>query len=452
MIITKKSLPRRTVLRGFGAALALPLLDGMVPALTALGSTAAAPKPRLGFVYKPHGAVMNKWTPSTEGRGFEFTEILKPLESYREQLTVLTGLDHKPAAQLPGDPAGGHGRITGAFLTGVHAKPTEGADFEAGTSVDQIAASHLGEQTQLGSLELGIGLPEFGGACDAGYSCAYISTLSWSTPTTPLPMESQPRAVFERLFGDGTSTDPEARRLRMDQDRSILDAVTDKVSRMKNNLGVRDVAKLDDYLTSVRDVERRIQRAEADVDKELPFVERPAGGTPATFDEYVKVMFDLQVLAYQTDLTRVISFLMTPELTAQTYPEIGVPDPHHALSHHENNPESLVKLIKVANYHSQLFAYYLDKLRSTPDGDGTLLDQMMILYGSGMSNSNLHNTQNLPLLVAGGGAGQLRGGRHIRYAAETPLTNLYLTLLDRMGVPVEQIGDSTGKLPNLSDV
>ena len=238
----------------------------------------------------------------------------------------------------------------------------------------------------------------------------------------------------------------------MDQDRSILDAVTDKVSRMKNNLGVRDVAKLDDYLTSVRDVERRIQRAEADVDKELPFVERPAGGTPATFDEYVKVMFDLQVLAYQTDLTRVISFLMTPELTAQTYPELGVPDPHHALSHHENNPDSLVKLVTVANYHSQLFAYYLDRLRATPDGDGTLLDQMMILYGSGMSNSNLHNTQNLPLLVAGGGAGQLRGGRHIRYAAETPLTNLYLTLLDRMGVPVEQIGDSTGKLPNLSDV
>ena len=452
MIITKKALPRRTVLRGFGAALALPLLDGMVPALTALAKTVAAPKPRLGFVYKPHGAVMNQWTPVAEGTSFDFRPILKPLEPFRERLLVLSGLDHKPAAQLPGDPAGGHGRITGAFLTGVHAKPTEGADFEAGTSVDQIAAQQLGDQTQLASLELGIGLPEFGGACDAGFSCAYISTLSWSTPTTPLPMESQPRAIFERLFGDGTSTDPVARRKRMEQDRSILDAVTHKVARLKKNLGVRDLAKLDDYLTAVRDVERRIQRAEADVDRELPLVDRPAGGTPDTFDEHVKLMFDLQVLAYQTDLTRVITFLMTPELTAQTYPEIGVPDAHHALSHHENNPESLVKLTKVATYHTELFAYYLKKLRATPDGDGSLLDQVMILYGSGMSNSNLHNIQKLPIVVAGGGSGRLRGGRHIRYADETPLTNLYLALLNKLDVRVDRIGDSTGELAHLSEI
>ena len=452
MMITKKTLPRRTVLRGLGTAVALPLLDGMVPALTALAQTAARPKPRLGVVYVPHGAVMRNWTPAVEGTGFEFTPILQPLAPFRDHLSVLSGLDHAPAAQMPGDPAGGHGRITGAFLTGVHAKPTEGADFEAGTSFDQIAAGQLGRHTQLASLEVGIGLPDFGGACDAGFSCAYISTLSWSTPTTPLPMESHPRAVFERLFGDGTSTDPAARRERRQKDRSILDAVTAKVARLRNGLGSADRAKLFDYLTAVRDVERRIQRAEVEGDRALPVVERPAAGIPVSFEEYVKVMFDLQVLAYQTDLTRVITFLMTPELTAQTYPQIGVPDPHHALSHHENNSESLAKLTKIGGYHTGLFSYYLKKLRSTPDGDGSLLDQVMILYGSGMSNSNLHNIQKLPILLAGGGAGRLRGGRHIRYADETPLTNLYLTLLNKLDVPVESVGDSTGVLQHLTDI
>jgi hypothetical protein len=452
MIITKQALSRRTVLRGLGTTVALPLLDAMVPAMTALAQTPARPKPRLGVVYVPHGAVMNNWTPAVEGSGFAFTPILQPLERYRDNLLVLSGLDHAPAAQMPGDPAGGHGRITGAFLTGVHAKPTEGADFETGKSMDQIAADQLGRQTQLGSLEVGIGLPDFGGACDAGFSCAYISTLSWSTPTTPLPMESNPRAVFERLFGDGTSTDPAARRERRQRDRSILDAVTAKVARLQDGLGAADRAKLTDYLTAVRDVERRIERAEAEVERELPVVDRPEAGAPASFEDYVKVMFDLQVLAYQTDLTRVISFLMTPELTAQTYPQIGVPDPHHALSHHENNPESLAKLIKVGSYHTGLFAYYLDKLAATPDGDGSLLDQVMILYGSGMSNSNLHNIQKLPILLAGGGAGQLSGGRHIRYADETPLTNLYMTLLGKLDVPVERIGDSTGTLRHLTDV
>ena len=452
MIITKRVLPRRTVLRGLGTAVALPLLDGMVPALTALSRTAAAPKPRLGVVYVPHGAVMNNWTPATDGAGFAFTPILQPLEGFRDHLTVLSGLDHKPAAQMPGDPAGGHGRITGAFLTGVHAKPTEGADFEAGRSMDQIAAEQLGQQTQLASLEVGIGLPEFGGACDAGFSCAYISTLAWSTPTTPLPMESNPRAVFERLFGDGMSTDPTPRRERMEKDRSILDAVTQKVARLQDGLGTADRAKLTDYLAAVRDVERRIQRAEADFDRELPVVDRPSASIPSSFDEYVKVMFDLQVLAYQADLTRVVTFLLTPELTAQTYPQIGVPDPHHALSHHENNPESLAKLVKVGTYHTTLFSYYLEKLRATPDGDGSLLDQVMVVYGSGMSNSNLHNIQKLPILLAGGGAGQLRGNRHLRYADETPLTNLYLTLLDKMDVRVDRFGDSSGRLEGLAGV
>ena len=452
MIITKKALARRTVLRGIGTTLALPLLDGMVPALTATARTAAAPKPRLGVVYVPHGAVMDNWTPATQGAGFKFSPILQPLESFRDRLLVLSGLDHAPAAQMPGDPAGGHGRITGAFLTGVHAKPTEGADFEAGRSFDQIAAARLGQQVELASLEVGIGLPEFGGACDAGFSCAYISTLCWSGPTTPLPMESNPRALFERLFGDGTSTDPAARRERLGKDRSILDAVTEKIALLQKGLGATDRAKLGDYLTAVRDVERRIERAEDAVDRELPLVERPSGGVPTSFDEYVKVMFDLQVLAYQSDLTRVISFLMTPELTAQTYPEIGVPDAHHALSHHENKPESLVKLTKIGSYHTELFAYYLEKLRITSDGEKSLLDQVMVLYGSGMSNSNLHNIQKLPILLAGGGAGQLRGGRHIQYADETPLTNLYLTLLSKLDVPVGRIGDSTGELPYLSDL
>ena len=452
MIITKKALARRTVLRGIGTTLALPLLDGMVPALTATARTAAAPKPRLGVVYVPHGAVMDNWTPATQGAGFKFSPILQPLESFRDRLLVLSGLDHAPAAQMPGDPAGGHGRITGAFLTGVHAKPTEGADFEAGRSFDQIAAARLGQQVELASLEVGIGLPEFGGACDAGFSCAYISTLCWSGPTTPLPMESNPRALFERLFGDGTSTDPAARRERLGKDRSILDAVTEKIALLQKGLGATDRAKLGDYLTAVRDVERRIERAEDAVDRELPLVERPAGGVPTSFDEYVKVMFDLQVLAYQSDLTRVISFLMTPELTAQTYPEIGVPDAHHALSHHENKPESLVKLTKIGSYHTELFAYYLEKLRITSDGEKSLLDQVMVLYGSGMSNSNLHNIQKLPILLAGGGAGQLRGGRHVQYADETPLTNLYLTLLSKLDVPVDRIGDSTGELPYLSDL
>ena len=449
MIITKKALPRRTILHGLGAAVALPLLDGMVPALTAVAKTAAKPKTRLGVIYVPHGAVMNNWTPAADGAAFEFTPILQPLEQFRDRLHVLSNLDHAPAAQMPGDPAGGHGRITGAFLTGVHAKPTEGADFKAGKSVDQIAADRLGRHTELASLELGIGLPDFSGACDAGFSCTYISTLSWSTPTTPLPMESNPRAVFERLFGDGTSTDPADRRARLQEDRSILDAVTEKVGRLQAGLGARDRAKLGDYLAAVRDVERRIQRVEASADRELPVVDRPSGNIPADFEEHVKVMFDLQVLAYQSDLTRIISFMMTPELSAQTYPQIGVPDPHHALSHHENDSEKLAKLTKVGVYHTTLLSYYLDRLRATPDGDGTLLDQVMVLYGSGMSNSNLHNIQKLPILLAGGGAGRLRSGRHITYADETPLTNLYVSLLDKLDVPVDDFGDSTGKLAGL---
>lgn len=458
MIITKKAIPRRTVLRGMGATLALPLLDGMVPALTASRRTAAAPIGRLGIVYVPHGAAMNNgagidnWTPSGEGSGFAFSPILAPLEPFRSQLLVLSGLDHKPAAQLPGEPAGGHGRIGGAFLTGVHAKPTEGADFEAGISIDQIAAAELGKQTQLSSLEITLAPTGLAGACDAGFSCAYTSTLCWRTPTTPLPMENNPRALFERLFGDSGTTDQSARLARLSEDRSILDVITEKVARLQGGLGSRDRAKLSEYLDAVRDVERRIQTAEAQSSRELPAFEQPSGSIPTAFEEYAKLMFDLELLAFQSDLTRVITFMIAPELSGRPYPEIGVPDQHHALSHHQDNPERLAKLTRVNVYHVQLFSYLLEKLRSTPDGDGSLLDHTTMLYGSGMSNPNYHDIHKLPVLVAGGGAGQIKGGRHLRYPDDTPLTNLYLTVLNKLGVPVERVGDSTGRIEHLSDV
>jgi hypothetical protein len=423
-----------------------------VPAFAAARDPVARAASRLGFVYVPHGAVMQNWTPQTEGADFAFTPILEPLQPFRRQLLVLSGLDHQPAAQLPGEPGGGHGRIGGAFLTGVHAKPTEGADFEAGVSVDQLAAALLGRDTQLASLELGLGSTEFAGACDAGFSCAYTSTLCWRTPTSPLPMESNPRAVFERMFGDGDSTDPAARRTRLQKQRSLLDAVTEKVADLQRGLGSRDRSKLTEYLESVRDVERRIEKAEAQTGRQLPVVEQPTGSIPSSFEEYVRLMFDLQVLAYQSDLTHVITFMMTPELSAQTYPQIGVPEPHHSLSHHQNRAESLQKLTKLQNYHAGLLAYYLEKLKATPDGDGSLLDHITLVYGSGMSDSNVHDVHGLPILLLGGGAGLLKSGRHLRYPEGTPLTNLYLTLLNKLGVPVERVGDSTGQVAHLSDL
>jgi hypothetical protein len=452
MIITKKSIPRRTVLRGLGTALALPLLDSMVPALSALGRTAARPKTRLGIVYVPHGAVMNKWTPAVDGDAFELSPILQPLQPFRKRLAVISGLDNRPALALQGEPAGGHGRIGAAFLTGVHAKPTEGADFRAGVSIDQIAASRLADETELASLELGLESTDLAGACDVGFSCAYVNTLCWRSPTTPLPMENNPRAAFERLFGDSASTDSSARLARIESDRSLLDSVTEKVGDLQRGLGAPDRVKLAEYLEAVRDIERRIQKAEGQSARELPLVEAPSGSIPAAFDEYAKVMLDLQVLAYQSDLTRVITFMIGKELSNRTYPEIGVPDPHHPLSHHQNDPQKLEKLSRVNILHAQLFAYYLEKLASTPDGDGSLLDQIVLLYGSGMGDSNLHDPRNLPLLIAGGGSGLIRGGRHLRYPKETPLTNLYLTILEKVGVPVERIGDSTGALELLSGV
>ncbi len=451
MIVLKKALPRRTVLRGLGAAVALPLLDGMVPAFAALRNTAAAPTPRLSILYTGNGAVMPDWTPAGEGPDFELSPILAPLRPYRDRVLVVSGLDNEPGARRPGEPAGGHGRISGSFLTGVHVKPTEGANFEAGVSIDQIAAQHLGRHTQLASLELSLESTEFAGACDAGFSCAYITTVSWRSPTTPLPMENNPRAVFERLFGDSQSTDPAARRARIETDRSILDSVADKAAHLRQRLGARDGAKLAEYLDAVRDVERRVQMAEAQSGRALPVVDQPPG-VPADFEEYVKLMYDLQVVAFQADLTRVITCMLAPELSSRAYPEIGVAEPHHAISHHQNKPENLAQLTRINTYHTQLFSYFLEKLQSTPDGDGSLLDHLTIVYGRGMADSNAHTPMGLPLLLAGGGAGQLAGGRHVRYPDGTPLTNLYVSLLGKVGVPVETIGDSTGKLKHLSGV
>ena len=450
MITGKKSLPRRAFLRGVGATIALPLLDSMVPAFAATRDTAEKPISRLGVVYVPHGAVMDKWTPTATGKNFELSPILEPLAPFRDQLLVVSGLDNRPALHREGEPVAGHGPITGAFLTGAHAKPTEGANVESGVSMDQIAARHFAKDTQLASLELGLEENDIAGACDVGYSCAYINSISWRTPTTPLPVQNNPRAVFERLFGDSDTTETEARRARLLKEASILDAVTAKVSRLQAKLGASDRNKLDEYLESVRDIERRIQKAEEQIDRDLPLMERPSGAIPATFEAHCKVMMDLQVLAYQTDMTRVITFMISKELSNHTYPEIGVPEPHHPLSHHQERPESLEKLVKLQTFHMQMFAYYLEKLRSTPDGDGSLLDHILIMYGSGMGNSNLHDPRNLPMLVAGGGSGRIDTGNHIRCPEGTPLSNLFLTLLNKVGVPAENIGDSTGQIQQIS--
>ena len=451
MIVTKKAVPRRAVLRGIGATLALPLLDGMVPALTALSKTAAKPTNRLGVVYVPNGIMMEHWTPAAAGTAFEITPIVEPLAPFQDHLLMLSGLVNKEADAMPGEGAGDHSRGQGAFLTGVHPKKTEGADIQAGISMDQIAAKELGQYTQLASLELALESSDFVGSCDPGYSCVYESTISWRSPTTPLPMEHNPRAVFERLFGDNGSTDPAARVVRIREDRSILDAVTQTVARLQRGLGSRDRAKLTEYLEAIRDVERRIQKAEEQSARELPVVEQPAG-VPTTYEEHAKLMFDLQVLAYQCDLTRVITFMMGRELSNRTYPEIGVPDAHHSVTHHQGDPEKMARVTNINTYHAKLFAYFLEKLRSTPDGDGSLLDHAMIIYGSGLSDGNMHAHNDLPILLAGGGAGQIKGGRRLRFSNETPLMNLHLTVLDKMGIPVESIGDSTGKFQQLSIV
>ena len=452
MMITKKSLPRRTFLRGVGASLALPLLDGMVPAFAAVRKTAAAPRPRLFTGYVPNGVIMDAWTPATEGARFDLPATLEPLAPFKEQLVVVTGLADAPAFPLPGEGTGDHVRAAATFLTGVHPKKTEGADIRGGTSMDQIAARVLGTDTVLTSLELSLDPNELIGACEAGWSCAYSNTLSWSNATTPLPMENQPRAVFERLFGDASDTTPEARRARLREDRSILDSLVHEVADFQRSLGPTDRDKVTQYLEAIRDIERRIQLAEGQSTRELPELARPTGGIPDTFAEHARLMFDLQVLALQADLTRVITFMMSREVSPRTYPELDIPDPHHGLSHHQNRPEQMAKLARVNRHHIEQLAYFMDRLNATPDGDGTLLDQVLIQYGCGISDGNQHLHVNLPILVAGGGAGTLAGGRHLRVAEDTPLTNLHLSLLEKLGAPTERLGDSTGTVKHLSDV
>ena len=445
MMIFKKAIPRRTFLRGVSATLALPLLDGMIPAVARAAGTAAKPVIRTGFVYVPNGINMSKWTPATEGAGFEMTPILEPLASFRDRLLVLTGLDQNQATALPGEGGAFHTRTTVAWLTGVHPKATKGVDILAGVSVDQLAAKELGKETQLASLEMALDASASAGVCEGEYTCAYANTLSWRTPTTPLPMENKPRAVFERLFGDSDTTDATARLARIRENHSILDSLTREVGRLQTRLHAKDRAKLAEYLDAIRDIERRIQIAEQQSTLELPTLERP-DAVPASFEEYAKLMFDLQVLALQTDMTRVVTFRMGRESSGRTFGEIGVSESHHSVSHHRGDPRQMEKGAKIDAYHIKLFSYLLDKLRSTPDGDGTLLDHVMLLYGAGMSDGNMHTNQSLPVLLAGGAAGKLKGGRHIVYPKATPMTNLFLSMLDTMGIHIDKLGDSTGKL------
>ena len=449
MIITKKSLDRRTLLRGMGAALALPLLDSMVPALA--GANAAKPVVRLGFVFHPVGMIMKDWTPATEGTAFEITTTMKALEPFRDRMVVLSGLAQVQGRAL-GDGAGDHAREGATWLTGVHPKKTEGAGIRAGISADQIAARELGKNTQLASLELGLESPSLAGGCDSGYSCAYTNTLSWRTPTTPLPVEVNPRAVFERLFGDGDSTEPSARLAALKEQRSILDYVSGSIDRLETKLGASDRGKLSEYVEAIRDIERRIQKAEQqNASLKLPVMERPSS-IPEVFEDHARLMMDLQVMAYQTDMTRVITFMLGRAGSNRPYPNIGISDGHHSITHHQNDPVKIANVAKIDGYLVKTFAYYLDKLKSTPDGDGNLLDHMLIVYGSSLSDANAHTHHDLPIALLGGGAGQVKGGRHLKYPKDTPMNNLLVSMLDKAGVPTEHLGDATGELTHLTDL
>ena len=450
--ITKKHVSRRSLLRGAGAALALPFLDSMVPALKAARETASNAPVRMGFVYTPNGIIPGAWTPTAEGAGFEFMRSMKPIEAFRDRLLVLTNLAQIQGRAL-GDGAGDHARAGATWLTGVHPKKTEGAGIHAGISIDQIAAKELGKSTQLASLEVGLDSPSLAGGCDSGYSCAYTNTISWRGPTTPNPMEMNPRSVFERLFGDGDSTDAASRMASLKEQRSILDYIAGDIDRMETNLGPRDRSKLSEYLDSIRDVERRIQKAEEqNATLKLPALEKPSG-VPAEFEDHAKLMIDLQVIAFQADLTRVITFMVGREGSNRSYREIGVSDGHHSVTHHQNDPEKIEKVTKIDTYHTSLLAYYLQKMQETKDGDGSLLDHSMILYGSSICDGNAHTHHNLPLVLAGGASGSIKGGRHLVFPKETPMNHLLLTMLDKARVPApENYGDSTGRVQHLSDV
>lgn len=443
MIITGKSLSRRTVLRGLGATLALPLLDSMVPALSRAATKAPV---RLGFVYHPTGMIMEQYTPASEGAGFAFTPTLKPLEAYRDRLNVFTGLAQMNGRAL-GDGPGDHAREGATWLTGVHPKRSE-TDIRCGVSADQLAARELGKQTQLASLEVSLEPPSFAGTCDQNYSCAYTNTVSWRSETLPMPMETSPRALFERLFGEGESTDPAARRAALKEQRSLLDYVTGSIDRLETKLGSSDRNKLSEYLEAIRDIERRIQKAELQsAEMKLPEMQRPSS-IPETFEEQAKLMTDLQIMAWQTDMTRVLTFMYGHAGSNRSYRAIGIADGHHSISHHQNDPEKIAKVAKIDQHLFSTFSYFVERLKATPDGDGSLLDHSLVLYGSSLSDANVHMHHNLPTLVVGGGGG-MKGGRHLKYKEGTPLNNLFLTMLNKAGVPAESFGDSTGELTNV---
>jgi len=438
MAFLTKSLPRRTVLRGLGATMALPFLDAMLPAFSIRGLAAAKPVHRFQTFYVPNGMAMEYWLPKGEGTAFELSPILEPLAPFREQMLVLSGLKANWNYI--------HAGASGSFLTGTVRGGRNEIEIIADVSVDQLLARHFAGETQVASLELSMDAPANAGACTGILSCVYTHTLSWRSPTQPLPMEWNPRAVFERLFGDSGSTNRAAREARLRQHKSILDSVTEKLASLKRELGPQDQTKVDQYADAVRDVERRIEKAEQQSGLELPALEQPQGAPPV-FEDHLALMLDLQLLAFQSDLTRVISFMLGKEQSARPYPQIGVPEAHHPLSHHNDVPELIAHMSKINRYHTQLFSKYLERLRATPDGDGSLLDHTTILYGSGISNSTRHSGDNLPLLVMGGGAGTLKGGRHLTYSGKPTMANLLVTLMDKMDVPVERVGGSTGKLP-----
>lgn len=439
--ITKKYIPRRTFLKGVGASLALPLLDAMVPAATATSRTAANGVRRLGYVFMPMGCDQSRWTPGSDDTLDKLSPILDSLAPVKDHTTVFTNMELKPA--YPGS----HATSNSSFLSAAKAKVTESSDYYLGTTADQVAAKQIGQETQLPSLELAMDLMETVGQCDNGYACVYQNNLSWSSPTTPLPAEAHPRIVFENLFGEGGT--PEQRREALRKRASLLDSITEDMKRMKRDLGVRDRARLTEYLDSIREVERRIQKAELDSkDNPLPDLERPMG-VPAMYADHARLMFDLQLLAYQGDITRISTFQIARETSNRSYPEIGVSDPHHPLSHHGDNPDKIERMSKINAFHVSLFAEYLEKLKNTPEGNGSLLDNVLILYGSGIGNPNVHDHTNLPCIVAGGASGGMKGNRHIRYDKPTPLANLHLTLLDKVGVKIDSFGDSDGMIDDL---
>jgi Protein of unknown function (DUF1552) len=438
MAFLTKSLPRRTALRGIGATVALPFLEAMLPRFSLSAQAVRKPVHRFQTFYVPNGMAMEYWSPKGEGSAFELSPILEPLAPFRNQMLVLSGIKANWNYI--------HAGASGSFLTGATHGGRDEVEIVADVSMDQLLARRFARETQVASLELSMDLPANAGACTGNLSCAYTHTLSWRSPTQPLPMEWNPRAVFEKLFGDSDSTERPAREARLRQHKSILDSVSVKLADLKRDLGPQDRIKVDQYSEAIRDVERRIQKAEEQRGVELPAMEQPQGAPPV-FEDHLAMMLDLQVLAFQSDLTRVISFMIGKEQSARPYPQIGVPEAHHPLSHHNDVPELIAHMSKINRYHTQLFSQYLAKLRAAPDGDGSLLDHMTILYGSGISNSTRHSGDNLPLLLIGGGAGRLRGGRHLKYSGHPTMANLLVTLMDKLDVPVERLGGSTGKLP-----